>query len=434
MDLASLRTRCALGAALIGAAILGAWIWSADRASEKTHVAVERARLEAVARGAAQALSGKLEDAPGTVAALLRELATIQGLEHPLRVLGVDARLRDVAVSAQGASIAGALPVLATSAVETGALEAFDLRPELAEMLVGDRGAFTLTEGGRVTTWVAVADAFGSVAGLVRLEGTARRPRFERVLSLTGHILLGLVALALLARAVGALAGRHARTLLCLAQGRSDDALGRFSSREVRALASTLVRLAGTEDEEQQSPSPSTRAVDEVARALPQAVRGTHDVRFSPRELVERTVAPHRARCARRKLAFQVAFGANVPEVALGAPDSIARALDALLANSVANTRGGAVRVRVSRLQSSEHLCFEVIDDGGGIPSSAQAALRARLESAEGDDHSSGIGRVASLARHMGGVLEFESQPGCGSRFRFTATCPEPEAIVARAG
>ena len=74
-------------------------------------------------------------------------------------------------------------------------------------------------------------------------------------------------------------------------------------------------------------------------------------------------------------------------------------------------------------------LRVEVSDDGTGIPWEEQADLRealsqARLHSA--DETVEGLACAAALAAELGGKLEFESQPGKGSRFWFTAAFLAP--------
>ena len=103
-------------------------------------------------------------------------------------------------------------------------------------------------------------------------------------------------------------------------------------------------------------------------------------------------------------------------------PADVARALDVLLANAFSTAREGAVRVRVARVPDTQLLRFEVSDSGGGIPWNEQPAIHGKIRQATAEA-TSGLELAAVLAREMGGELEFESQPGSGSRFWFTAEC-----------
>ena len=120
-------------------------------------------------------------------------------------------------------------------------------------------------------------------------------------------------------------------------------------------------------------------------------------------------------------------FPEGVPSRLTGHPVAIYQALDALVRNAMRATEYGSVTLKVSRAGEGPEgwrLRFEVADTGPGIPFKDQPALTDVLVRAAGQDPRTvkePMPLAASLARALGGDLGFESQPGQGTRFAFTA-------------
>jgi signal transduction histidine kinase len=69
----------------------------------------------------------------------------------------------------------------------------------------------------------------------------------------------------------------------------------------------------------------------------------------------------------------------------------------------------------------SRYAVLEVADTGGGIPVAAQAFVFEPFFTTKAQGSGSGLGlaMVRDIARAHGGFVEFSSEPGCGTTFRF---------------
>jgi len=152
---------------------------------------------------------------------------------------------------------------------------------------------------------------------------------------------------------------------------------------------------------------------------------------------IRQIVDSGRQRAMQRKIDLQVIFGDNVPSHIVGKPEGLYQGLTALLKNAFTLTQGGAIVVRISRIPDMVGIMllrFEVADSGTGIPWKEQPELENRLRQAAAADPKKlrePILRAAAIARQLGGELGFESQPGSGSRFWFTACFEPTQAPVA---
>ena len=141
---------------------------------------------------------------------------------------------------------------------------------------------------------------------------------------------------------------------------------------------------------------------------------------------------------------FETMIEAGDPDVVCGDPVRFRQVLVNLAGNAVKFTTHGRVRVQVSCIHTqSALLCVTctVTDTGIGIAKEQKAYLFESFR--QGDDSTtrrfggSGLGLCISreLARMMNGDVTFESTPGVGSTFRFTAVleqaavgrCPRSE-------
>jgi PAS domain S-box-containing protein len=120
-------------------------------------------------------------------------------------------------------------------------------------------------------------------------------------------------------------------------------------------------------------------------------------------------------------------------------PTRLRQALFNLIGNAVKFTLKGSVIVRARAVGSPSRpaIAFDVIDTGVGVAKVDQVRLFERFE--QGDASTtrrfggSGLGLAITrrLAEMLGGEVEFDSEPGVGSRFTLTIAAPPAVAPVA---
>lgn len=423
-DVASLRTRWTAGVVLFGSFFLGLWMLATDRASDRAFLEREQARLEAVASSAAVVIDGDRLAEEGTsddaLDRMVVRLAASQGLSASVSVLAPkDGNLRVLAAS---------LPVEGERPITTVAGD-----ENLERMMSGESVLFSRVDGGHLVAFAPVHTTDHRIAALVRVEGSIERPELDRSLSRAGLSVVGLIVLFILTRVTDSFAARHVSTLSRIASGEGPGKLGRFTSREVLELAEAMEHPAAPSAPATATrraplqPPPAARQVapPEPAPATPPALS------FSPVNLVQNIIAPHRAKAEARGTNLTITAGNRVPERLDVDPAPIHEALDILLRNAVQSTRKGSVRVRIATDPSGsgegELLRFDVVDEGCGIGLAQQKELAKAIEAATrratagiGSAPKSGLARAAYLAAGLGGRLGFESQQGSGSRFWIT--------------
>ncbi len=154
------------------------------------------------------------------------------------------------------------------------------------------------------------------------------------------------------------------------------------------------------------------------------------NVVFRLDELLDQLGARLAPQAQAKGLDFSMSVAAEVPLQLVGDPRRLRQALQHYLDNALKFTRKGSVTLQISLLRRDAQavlLCFEVSDSGIGV----DEALRERLfrHIAQGDASSTrahggaGIGLVLvrQLVELMGGEVGFDSEPGQGSVFRFSA-------------
>ncbi len=151
---------------------------------------------------------------------------------------------------------------------------------------------------------------------------------------------------------------------------------------------------------------------------------------FDPREAIE-SVGQHFAREAHAKgITLTVNVDESVPTLVRGDAVRLRQVVTNLIGNAVKFTEKGEVDVDVTQSEETdEHhvLSFTVKDTGIGIPIAAQSKLFQALmqadESTTRKYGGTGLGLAISkqLVGLMKGEISFESHPGNGARFSFTA-------------
>jgi len=132
----------------------------------------------------------------------------------------------------------------------------------------------------------------------------------------------------------------------------------------------------------------------------------------------------------------------QTPGPLLGDENRLRQVLLNLLGNAVKFTDRGAVRVRVTQLDTSDtavRLLFEVCDTGIGLTAAQRARLFAPFVQADGSITrrygGTGLGLAISkqLVQLMGGEIDVESSPNMGSRFWFTCKLRVPAKVESEA-
>ena len=158
-------------------------------------------------------------------------------------------------------------------------------------------------------------------------------------------------------------------------------------------------------------------------------------VDFRLRELVRNAVSVVSPPARAKHLEIVVAIGEETPDLLVGDSVRLRQILLNLLSNSVKFTERGTVRVSISAAATSEAegaracvlLRASVSDTGIGIPTETQERLFESFSQAETSTTrrygGTGLGLAISkrLVQLMGGDVGFESTPGQGSTFWFTA-------------
>ncbi|QFY90442.1 response regulator [Magnetovirga frankeli] len=152
---------------------------------------------------------------------------------------------------------------------------------------------------------------------------------------------------------------------------------------------------------------------------------------FDLRQVIQEVVDLFRDQTRHKGLDLQAQLNPDLPPGLLGDASRLSQILFNLLGNAIKFTEPhGRVRVRVSLLPSRAErplLQFEISDNGIGIPLDFQPYLFQAFSQSDGSISrkygGSGLGLVIAkrLSRLMGGDLWFESEPGQGSTFWFSA-------------
>jgi signal transduction histidine kinase/DNA-binding response OmpR family regulator len=160
------------------------------------------------------------------------------------------------------------------------------------------------------------------------------------------------------------------------------------------------------------------------------------------RAVVEESVALLADRAGRKGLELVLLVDDELPARVGGDPGRLRQVLLNLIGNAVKFTEKGEVVVRVAVKARDERKLvaeFDVTDTGIGISPEAQRRLFESFTQADASTTrkygGSGLGLAISrrLATLMGGTVGCESEPGCGSRFWFTATFDVREEPAAAA-
>jgi CheY-like chemotaxis protein len=153
---------------------------------------------------------------------------------------------------------------------------------------------------------------------------------------------------------------------------------------------------------------------------------------FEVEEVTESALSLFGPRAAAKGLTLTVERDAGLPPHLRGDPGRVRQVLFNLVSNAIKFTHQGGIVIRVGQrpLDSGEvELRIEVADTGIGIAPELHPSLFGRFTQADSSTSRryGGTGLGLAICRQltslMGGDIGFDSEPGRGSRFWFTARC-----------
>ena len=150
------------------------------------------------------------------------------------------------------------------------------------------------------------------------------------------------------------------------------------------------------------------------------------EVTFDLHEAAQDVVAIHRSEADRKGLELSLQLDSSLPRYVVGDRTRLRQALSNLVANAVKFTHQGSVRAGVRWLDP--HCRFEVRDTGIGVDPTDHERLFDVFAQADSSTTRRfggtglGLAIVKNIAAAMDGEVGFESRPGAGSLFWFTAT------------
>ncbi len=152
------------------------------------------------------------------------------------------------------------------------------------------------------------------------------------------------------------------------------------------------------------------------------------DLPTDPVAIAEGALGAVAARLHERGVAAASVIDPQTPVTLRGDPARLRQVLTNLLANAANATDLGSIMLKLRPLASDvrgEHLQFEIIDTGRGVPEGLREGLFAPFvpQGGRADWRSTSLGLGLALCRHlvrmMGGDIEYEARRGGGSIFRF---------------
>ena len=481
-DFRSLDIQLRLGAILTVASFGLLWIVAAWQLEERGYREASGARLRAMAQSIAVFGEGDSHAGLGTEPnARLGDLAALLGQLHErsestdrlrtARTLRIRPEARERIEANPDIVHTGALEVVVQSTFDENPRRESDYMPCMADALLNGETLTLVVEPEEGQTWSPYVAAFSPIRdswGEVTAVAEVTMPFEPGVLR---TLLKGLLS-AGLAGAVGFLSLRvsfhfigrvshsirtaTARATSLSAGIRQPLAQPRHTTLEHQRLFEALdgieaahaeglgLKAPEPEAPPPPAPAPAVAGVAEPEKHPTQDLSPAPEVTFPEASVafelplfVRQIIDSGRQRAAQRQIDLQVLFGDNVPSHVIGKPEGLYQGLTALLKNAFSLTQGGSIVLRIARVPDMANvviLRFEVADTGSGIPWKEQPELESRLQQAAQADPEKlrePVLRAAALARQLGGELGFESQPGSGSRFWFTACFEATQAPVA---
>lgn len=156
-------------------------------------------------------------------------------------------------------------------------------------------------------------------------------------------------------------------------------------------------------------------------------------VPFAPGAPLAEVAAELGAEARAKGLQLSLELAPDLPEAVVGDPARVRRILHGLVTNAVRYTERGFVRLSLAATPGTgwgdTELSYVVADSGPGMDRPQLGRLFEPFHPARAERGGAGLGlaHAQRLARHMGGDIRVESEPGIGSRFRLALRLGLPE-------
>lgn len=309
-----------------------------------------------------------------------------------------------------------------------------------AEAAVGVRAVAAIDAGLPVAYQVLVQDVGGTILGAFEVYGVAPPAHERAVLDAMSEVSLRIGEFLHRARADAAL--RDSIRTAALAATAKSQFLARMS-HEIRTpingvLGMIELVLGSALSERQRSQLEQARSSGEILLGLVNDVldfskieAGHLEIEHAPFELVPclwRAFQLFESRAVAKKLLYELELEEGLPAKVAGDALRLSQVVVNLIGNAMKFTKVGAVIVRATALDESEHeltLGIEVRDTGIGIAKERLGAIFTPFTQAEmaTSREFGGTGLGLSICKQlvelMGGELTVESEVGSGSVFRF---------------
>ncbi len=122
-----------------------------------------------------------------------------------------------------------------------------------------------------------------------------------------------------------------------------------------------------------------------------------------------------------RACGAEVAYD-DLPTV-MGNPDRLMQLIENLLRNALVHRGQPAPHINVAAVRQAEEWLFTVHDNGPGVEAASLEKIFMPFERLQGREHPGaglGLAICREIVKRHGGRIWAESQPGCGTTFRFT--------------
>lgn len=157
---------------------------------------------------------------------------------------------------------------------------------------------------------------------------------------------------------------------------------------------------------------------------------------FSPADLLEQVRLTFSAPAIEKGLRLELHCTA-LPNAVQGDPLRLGQALSNLVSNAIKFTERGGVTIDARAVSDGARtqIDFQVSDTGIGIQAAEQSHIFEKFTQADGSTTRRfggtglGLSISKSLVELMGGHIQVESTPGCGSRFWFSLDLPVAEKV-----
>ncbi len=166
-------------------------------------------------------------------------------------------------------------------------------------------------------------------------------------------------------------------------------------------------------------------------------------IQFSPRDTVDFVFGLFANQTAVKGVVLHCVVDYEVPQFLVGDPGRLRQIVLNLVGNAVKFTEAGQINIHVKlRPQESTDrigLSFEVRDTGIGMTPAQLARVFEPFTQADGSTTrkfgGTGLGLTVAqrLVELMGGTIQVESAPGCGSAFSFIALFEQADVVTANA-